>query len=220
MSKQLKNDIKFALQLNSEQKEAKDAILKNVITILNGKAGSGKTTVAAQVALDLLFRKEVEKVVITRALITDEEVGILPGGIDEKLAPFTAPIYDNMYRLYNREKIDSLIKDGEIEVIPIAFLRGRNFSNAIVICDEAQNLTNKQAEKILTRICHGSKVILCGDIDQCDLKRTNDSALHFLNKHIDKLDNCASLNLVTNHRHEVVEQILKLYKNGNGEKER
>ncbi len=101
-----KNTIKFSVQLNEEQKQAKEVILNSKITVIKGQAGSGKSLVAAQVALDLLFRREVEKVILTRPAVTSgEEIGFLPGSKEDKLAPYTAAIYDNMYRLYNKEII-------------------------------------------------------------------------------------------------------------------
>ena len=165
-----KNPIKFSVQLNEEQKQAKDVILNSKITVIKGQAGSGKSLVAAQVALDLLFRREVEKVILTRPAVTSgEDIGFLPGSKEDKLAPYTAAIYDNMYRLYNKEKIDKCVLDGQIEVIPLAFMRGRNLSNCCVVVDEGQNITHRQMELLLGRICNGTKMIVCGDVQQIDL---------------------------------------------------
>jgi len=164
-----KNPIKFRIQLNEEQKRAKESILHNTVTVLKGKAGSGKSLLAANVALDLLFTKEIEKIIITRpTVVAGQDIGFLPGGIDDKLAPFTAPVYENMHRLYDKEKIEKCIADGKIEIVPISFMRGRNFTDCLVVVDEAQNLTDTQTELILTRICNGSKVIFCGDSAQID----------------------------------------------------
>jgi phosphate starvation-inducible PhoH-like protein len=207
-----KNEIKFNVTLNDEQKEAKSRILNNVITVLKGKAGSGKSLLAAQIALDLLYRKEVEKIIITRATITaGENVGYLPGTIDAKLAPFTAPVYDNMYRLEDKQKIEKLVAEGLIEILPIAFMRGVNFTNACVIVDESQNITHPQMELILARICLGSKMILCGDSAQIDLPNKKDSGFDFICKHMDKIEGFGIENLKTNHRHPIVEPILDIY---------
>jgi len=148
-NRERKNEIKYHIPLTSEQREAKATILSNVITVLKGAAGSGKSTLAAQVALDLLFKKQIEKVIITRPMVvsSDEmEIGILPGGVNEKLSLYTAPVYDNMYRLYNKEKIENMVRDGLIEVIPLSMLRGRNFSNTLLIGDEMQNCTDRMLE--------------------------------------------------------------------------
>ena len=110
-----KNPIKFNIQLNDEQKLAKDIVLNGVVTALRGRAGSGKSLLAANIALDLLFRNEVEKIIITRpTVVAGQDIGFLPGGIDDKLAPFTAPVYENMHRLYNKEKIEKCIVEGKI----------------------------------------------------------------------------------------------------------
>jgi phosphate starvation-inducible PhoH-like protein len=210
--KKPKGEIKFAISLNEEQKEAKRNILSNVVTVLKGKAGSGKSLLAAQVALDLLFKKDIEKVIITRpTVVAGNDIGFLPGDINEKLAPFTAPVYENMYRLYNKEKIEKLVTDGQIEILPIAFMRGRNFSNCLVIVDEGQNVTDTQMELILTRICNGSRMIICGDGDQIDLKDKKLSGFDFVCKHFTDVPGFGIVALKTNHRHEIVENILNVY---------
>jgi phosphate starvation-inducible PhoH-like protein len=179
----LKNPIKFSITLNSEQKEAKDKILASKITFLKGQAGSGKSLLAAQIALDLLFKKEVEKIILTRPVVTaGEEIGFLPGSLKDKLDPYIAPIYDNMYRLYNKEKIDKEFAEGNIEIIPFAFMRGRNFSNSFIILDESQNITDTQMELAITRLCEGSKMVIVGDVGQIDLREKKDSGMFFLAK--------------------------------------
>jgi phosphate starvation-inducible PhoH-like protein len=208
-----KNPIKFNVQLNEEQKEAKTRIYQNTVSIIKGKAGSGKSLLAAQVALDMLYKEgNIERIIIARPAVTaGEEIGFLPGGKDEKMAPFTAPVYDNMYRLESKEKIEKLVIEGKIEVIPLAFLRGYNFTNCIVIVDEAQNATMTQLELILGRICLGSKVIICGDSAQIDLKKKSDSGFDVLYKHFKDVPEIAIITLQTNHRHPIVEQILEVF---------
>jgi phosphate starvation-inducible PhoH-like protein len=208
-----KNPIKFNLTLNEEQKEAKHQILHNTVSVLRGKAGSGKSLLAAQIALDLLFTKEIEKIIITRpTVVAGEDIGFLPGGIDDKLAPFTAPVYENMHRLYDKTKIEKCILDGQIEIVPVSFMRGRNFTNCLVVVDESQNLTDVQTELILTRICKGSKVIFCGDSAQIDLKYKKDSGFDFIVKHMVNIPNFNTVTLEKNHRHEIVDHILDVYK--------
>ncbi len=208
-----KNPIKFKLTLNEEQKEAKKQILHNTVTVLKGKAGSGKSLLAAQIALDLLFTKEIEKILITRAtVVAGQDIGYLPGGIDEKLAPFTAPVYENMHRLYDKVKIEKLIEEGKIEIVPVSFMRGRNFTDCLVVVDESQNLTDVQTELILTRICQGSKVIFCGDNAQIDLRNKKDSGFDFMVKHMVDVPSFNVVTLETNHRHEIVDPILEVYK--------
>lgn len=211
-----KNEIRFNIHLNDEQKEAKRCILENTVTVLKGQAGSGKSLVAVQVALDLLFRKDVEKIIVTRPLVTaGEDTGFLPGGIKDKTDPFTAPVFDNMYRIYNKDKIDKCVAEGQIEVIPFAFMRGRNFSNCIVIVDESQNVTHRQMELVLGRLCNGSKMILCGDTSQIDLKEKKLSGFDFICKNMTDVPGFRVVTLKTNHRHPIVEQILGVYKHYN-----
>jgi len=120
-----KTPIKFNVQLNEEQKKAKSTIMDNPITLLKGMAGSGKTLVATQCALDMFFTKQVEKIIITRPTVSKEDIGFLPGNIREKMDPWLAPIYHNLYMLYSREKIDKHLENGDIEIVPFAFIRGR-----------------------------------------------------------------------------------------------
>ena len=208
-----KNPIRFLVPLNEEQKEAKSVILENKITVLKGQAGSGKSLVAAQVALDLLFRRDVEKIILTRPAVTSgEDIGYLPGSKDEKLAPYTAAIYDNMYRLYDKEKIDKHVADGKIEVIPLAFMRGRNLTNCCVVVDEGQNITHRQMELMLGRLCQGSKMLICGDTAQIDLKDKKMSGFNFICTNFKEVPGFAVVTLKTNHRDPIVEHILEIYK--------
>jgi phosphate starvation-inducible protein PhoH and related proteins len=207
-----KGPIKFQIQLNEEQKEAKQTIIDSTVSIIRGKAGSGKSLLAAQVALDMLFKKEIEKIIIARPAVTaGEQIGFLPGSKDEKMAPFTAPVFDNMNRLYSKDKIEKLVLDGLIEIIPVGFLRGFNFTNCVVIIDEAQNCTEIQLELILGRLCMGSKIIICGDSAQVDLKNKKDSGFDFICKHMKDITGFSIIALQTNHRHPIVEDILKVF---------
>jgi phosphate starvation-inducible PhoH-like protein len=207
-----KNPIRFQVTLNEEQKVAKSVILQSKVTVLKGGAGSGKSMVAAQTALDLLFTHQVERVILTRpAISAGEELGFMPGDKDAKLAPYTAAIYDNMYRLYSKEKIDKEIVEGRIEVIPVAFMRGRNLTNCCVVVDEGQNISHRQMELILGRLCEGSKMIICGDTAQIDLKDKKMSGFGFICNNLTNVKGFAVITLKTNHRDPIVEDILKVY---------
>lgn len=206
-----KGPIKFKLQLNDEQKQAKQIILENPVTVLKGMAGSGKTLIATQVALDLLFRKEIEKVIITRPTVSKEDIGFLPGDIKEKMDPWLAPIYHNLFMLYSQDKVEKEIEAGNIEIVPFAFMRGRTFVNSFVIVDEAQNVTHTQMETVLGRLGKESKMVVCGDMAQIDLKDKRQTGFSFLAR---LEENVAGFKLVTlkrNHRHEIVSPILKVY---------
>ena len=209
--KVLKNPIKFKLQLNEEQKEAKAKILENTLTLLAGKAGSGKTMLACQIALDGLFRKEYEKIIITRPTVSKEDIGFLPGDLREKMDPWVQPIYQNMYALYNKDKIEKCIEEGEIEIVPVSFMRGRTFLDSCVIVDEAQNVTHSQMEMIVTRIGLRSKMIICGDDHQVDLKSRQDSGFKFLYKSAKKIKNMCAITLMNNHRNPIVDDLLEIY---------
>jgi phosphate starvation-inducible protein PhoH len=126
--KALKNPIKFQVQLNEEQKEAKQVVLNNKISVIRGSAGSGKTMLATQIALDLLFQKEVEKIVITRPTVSREDIGFLPGDIKEKMDPWLAPIYHNLYALYSKEKIE---KEATLKKVTISEGTGPAFDAQI-----------------------------------------------------------------------------------------
>jgi phosphate starvation-inducible protein PhoH and related proteins len=207
-----KGDIKFQVSLNEEQKAAKSVILSSKISVLKGSAGSGKSMLAAQVALDLLFRHEVEKIILTRPAVTSgEEIGFLPGDKDAKLAPYTAAIYDNMYRLYRKDLIDKHLLEGNIEVIPLAFMRGRNLTNCCVVVDEGQNITHRQMELLLGRLCTGSRMIICGDTAQIDLKDKKMSGFGFICNNLNNVPGFNIITLKTNHRDPIVEDILKVY---------
>ena len=206
-----KNPIKFKIELNQEQKEAKSKILENTVTLLAGSAGSGKTLLACQIALEKLFMKEVEKIIITRPTVSKEEIGFLPGDLREKMDPWVQPIYQNMYALYDRVKIEKHIQEGDIEIVPVSFMRGRTFLDSIVIVDEAQNVTHEQMEMIVTRLGLRSKMIICGDDNQVDLKNKRDSGFRFLYTASKKIKNLAAISLKTNHRNPIVEDLISYY---------
>lgn len=209
--KTIKNKIQFNLALNAEQKATKATILKDTISILMGRAGSGKTLLATQIALEHLYYREVERIVITRPTVSDEDIGFLPGDLKEKMDPWVSPIYSNMYALSGKGKIDKLIQDNVIEIAPISFMRGRTFVNCCVIVDEAQNITRSQMEMILTRLGVGSKMMICGDVSQSDLKNKKVSGFPYLLDMADKIRGLNIYELKTNHRHPIVDDILTYF---------
>ena len=206
-----KNPIKFKLQLNEEQKEAKAQILENTVTLLAGQAGSGKTLLACNIALDGLFRRMYDKVIITRPTVSKEEIGFLPGDLREKMDPWVQPIYQNMFLLYDKVKVEKYIEDSLIEIVPVSFMRGRTFVNSIVIVDEAQNVTHEQMEMIVTRLGKYSKMIICGDTHQVDLKKKEESGFKFLYTAAKKIKNMESITLTTNNRADIVQDLIDYY---------
>jgi phosphate starvation-inducible PhoH-like protein len=206
-----KNPIKFHIQLNPEQKTAKQTILDNTITLLAGSAGSGKTLLACNVALDGLFSKQYDKIIITRPTVSKEDIGFLPGDMREKMDPWVQPIYQNFYTLYGKEKMEKYLENGQIEIVPVSFMRGRTFLDSLIIVDEAQNVTHEQMEMIVSRIGVRSKMVICGDDHQIDLKKRSDSGFRFLYSASKKVKNLEAIKLLTNHRDPIVEDILDYY---------
>mgnify|MGYP001240941658 CR=1 FL=1 len=206
-----KNPIKYQIQLNEEQKQAKQIILDNTITLLAGSAGSGKTLLACNVALDGLFKREYDKIIITRPTVSKEEIGFLPGDLREKMDPWVQPIYQNFYTLYGKDRMQKYFDEDLIEIVPVSFMRGRTFLDSIVIVDEAQNVTHEQMEMIISRLGVRSKMIICGDDYQIDLKKKADSGFKFLYNAASKVKKLAALKLTTNHRDPIVEDLLEYY---------
>ena len=207
-----KNPIKFNVQLNEEQKKAKTTILESPITVLKGMAGSGKTLVATQAALDMLFTNQVEKIVITRPTVSKEEIGFLPGDLQAKMDPWLAPIYHNLFMLYSEDKIRKEMENGRIEIVPFAFMRGRTFVDSFVIVDEAQNVTHSQMETVIGRLGKGSKMVICGDMAQIDLRDKRETGFSFLSRIEEQVEGFRTASLEYNHRHEIVAPILNVYK--------
>jgi|TARA_B110000977_G_scaffold15008_1_gene18515 phosphate starvation-inducible PhoH-like protein len=205
-----KGKIKFNISLSDEQKLAKTAILYHPYNFIQGKAGSGKTLLAVQIALDMFFTRKVNKIVITRPTVSNEDNGYLPGSLNEKMEPWLVPIRSNMRKVYNKPPIlEKMEKDENIELVSLSHFRGRTFENSIVIVDEFQNLTKSQLGMVLGRLGKGSTMILTGDPHQIDLKFSNDSAIHDVPKLKDS-QYVYYTKLTDNHRHEALDELLRL----------
>lgn len=205
-------NIKYDIQLNDEQKYAKENILKYPFSFIHGNAGSGKTLLACATAADQFFKKSIQKIVVTRPTVATEDNGFLPGGIDDKMDPWLVPIRHNFRKYYNKkEKWDQLEKDGFLEIIPLTYFRGQTFENAICIIDEYQNLTSNQLKMCIGRLGLNSRMIFCGDEQQIDLKNRNNSAFWEVSK-IDSSDHVYLTTLLENHRHPAVAELLELLK--------
>jgi phosphate starvation-inducible PhoH-like protein len=208
-----KGKIKFGISLSEEQKLAKTAILYHPYNFIMGKAGSGKTLLAVQIALDMFFTRKVNKIIITRPTVSNEDNGYLPGSLNEKMEPWLVPIRSNMRKVYNKPMIlEKMEKNEDIELVSLAHFRGRTFDNSIVIVDEFQNLTKPQLGMVLGRLGKGSTMILTGDPQQIDLKFSNDSAIHEVPKLKDS-QYVYSTQLRDNHRHEALDELLRLLSN-------
>jgi len=205
-----KNSVRFNITLSDEQKAAKSEILKHAYSFVVGKAGSGKTLLAVQIALDQFFKRQYNKIIITRPTIATEDNGFLPGTEKEKLEPWLVPIMSNMRKVYNKEsKIDKMVELGEVELVSLSHFRGRTFENSVVIIDEFQNLTKAQFRMALGRLGKNSIMIFCGDNQQVDLKDVNYSAIHDVSKIKDSLY-VYKVVLEDNHRHKAIDDVLNL----------
>ena len=205
-----KGPIKFSISLSEEQKAAKQAILHHPYNFIVGKAGSGKTMLACQVALDMFFKRMINKIIITRPTVSTEDNGFLPGSEKEKMEPWLVPIRSNMRKVYNKPVIlEKMESDESIELVSLAHFRGRTFENSIVIVDEFQNLTRSQFKMALGRIGKGSTMVFCGDNQQIDLKDQNYSAIHDLPK-IGESQYVYKRVLQDNHRHEAIDEVFEM----------
>ena len=205
-----KGNVKFSISLSEEQKAAKQAILHHPYNFIVGKAGSGKTLLACQVALDMFFKRMINKIIITRPTVSTEDNGFLPGSEKEKMEPWLVPIRSNMRKVYNKPLILEKMENNEdIELVSLAHFRGRTFENSVVIVDEFQNLTRSQFRMALGRIGKGSTMIFCGDNQQIDLKDKNYSAIHDLSKITDSKYVYKRI-LLDNHRHPAIDEVFEM----------
>ena len=205
-----KGTVRFSLTLSPEQKVAKTEILKHPFNFVVGKPGSGKTLLAVQIALDQFFKKQCNKIIITRPTVSTEDNGFLPGSEREKMEPWLVPIRSNMRKVYNKpEKLDSMEKDESIELVSLAHFRGRTFEDSVCIIDEFQNLTKSQLSMVLSRLGKNSTMIFTGDNQQIDLKDKNYSAIHEVPKISTSKFVYKSL-LTDNHRHEAIDAVFEL----------
>jgi len=196
------------------QKEYVDAIKKNDITFGIGPAGTGKTYIAVAMAINSLKAREVEKIILARpAVEAGERLGFLPGDLQEKVDPYLRPLYDALYDMLGRDAALRLKERETIEVVPLAYMRGRTLDNSFIILDEAQNATKEQMKMFLTRMGFGSKVIVTGDISQVDLPRGKRSgltdAMHVL-KNVEGIAFC-ELKDTDVVRHPLVRRIVNAY---------
>lgn len=205
-----KGAIKYNITLTEEQKRAKELILNRPFNFLVGKAGTAKTFVACAVALDSLFKKQIERIIITRPTVATEDNGFLPGTFEEKMEPWLVPIWDNIGTIYaNDTKVKKLKEDKIIQVLSLSHFRGHTFQNAFCIVDEFQNLTTNQLKMVIGRLGKESTMVFCGDSDQIDLKNKQDSAI----MNVSKLEGSEYVNvihLLENHRHPAIQSLLQL----------
>ena len=174
----IKTPRKSVIARSEKQSDYIKALKENDIIMSLGPAGTGKSFLAVSVAVTLLMEKKIERVILSRpAVEAGEKLGFLPGDMKEKVDPYLRPLYDALYELFGAEKIDKRIENGEIEIAPLAFMRGRTLKNCFAILDEAQNATETQIKMFLTRIGENSKLVVNGDPSQIDLMNKSHSGL-------------------------------------------
>jgi phosphate starvation-inducible PhoH-like protein len=191
-----------------------------IITAI-GPAGTGKTFLACLSAINKLKEGKIDKIIITRPVVSvEEEIGFLPGNIEKKMEPWTRPIFDVFEEYYHPREIADMLDDGVIEISPLAYMRGRTFKNAFVIADEMQNATPSQMKMLLTRIGENSRMVVTGDLNQADRPREN-GLLEFCSLFDEggdfRMIAMARFETKDVERHPVVKEVLKIYKESDNE---
>ena len=206
--KVFKNEIKYQITLNDEQKEAKRLIIENQIVIITGRAGCGKSLVSAQTALDFMFKKQFDKILVTRAAVeVGHSLGFLPGSLNEKFNPYLEAFQENLVKCYDKVKIEELIKDEKVQALPVQFIRGKTIDDVLVV-EEAQNLTKAEMLAILTRLGKNGRIIINGDNEQKDI-RDPFNGLSYVIELSKKIAEIKWVKLKHNHRSDLVGKILE-----------
>jgi phosphate starvation-inducible PhoH-like protein len=214
----IKTPKKSIIPRSEKQKEYVRALRQSDIVISAGPAGTGKTFLAVAVGLTMLLEKKIERIILSRPAGEEgERFGFLTGDMKEKVDPYLRPLYDSLYDLFDYEKIQRMIEIGEIEIAPLAFMRGRTLKNSFAILDEAQNATDTQIKMFLTRIGENSKIVINGDPSQIDLLNKNTSGLDSSKKILSHLDEISVIDFDHSDvvRHPLVSKIVKAYSNHN-----
>jgi phosphate starvation-inducible PhoH-like protein len=197
------------------QKMYVDAIRDNTITFGIGPAGTGKTYLATAMAVNAFFGKQVGRIILTRpAVEAGESLGFLPGTVSEKVDPYFRPLFDALYDMIDGERLAALIEKGEVEIAPMAFMRGRTLNDSFIILDEAQNTSPEQMKMFLTRLGFGSKMVVTGDVTQIDLPHSRTSGLVTVPEVLDDVDDITIVQFDGHDvvRHKLVQRIVNAYK--------
>ena len=212
-TRERKNEIKSinAIQLNEEQKEAKRLIIENQIVIVTGRAGSGKSLVCAQTALDFLKKKQIACIYNTRAAVeVGKSLGFLPGALNEKYDPYMEALIETLNKCCSdKTEVQKLIQDEKVKALPIQFIRGKTVDDVLIV-EEAQNLTKAEMLAILTRLGKTGKIIINGDNEQTDIKTTSGelNGLTYAIELSKKIEEIKWIKLKENHRSDLVGKIL------------
>jgi phosphate starvation-inducible PhoH-like protein len=205
--KVLKGEIKYKISLNEEQKETKRLIIDNQIVIITGRAGCGKSLVSAVTALDFLFKKQYEQILVTRAAVeVGHSLGFLPGSLNEKFDPYLEAFQENLIKCYDKVRIDEIISSKKVNALPVQFIRGKTIDDVLIV-EEAQNLSKAEMLAILTRLGKNGKIIINGDNEQKDIKDPF-NGLSYAIELSKKIDGIEWVKLKHNHRSDLVGKIL------------
>jgi phosphate starvation-inducible protein PhoH and related proteins len=217
----IKTPKRTVIPRSKKQKEYVKALKTDQIIMSLGPAGTGKTYLAVAVALTMLLEKKVERIILSRpAVEAGERLGFLPGDMKEKIDPYLRPLYDSLHDLFDYEKIQKKIETGEIEIAPLAFMRGRTLKNSFAILDEAQNATQTQIKMFLTRIGENSKLVVNGDPSQIDLPNKSQSGLLESQKILKDIKEISIIKFDHNDviRHPLVAKIVEAYRINSNDK--
>ena len=210
----IKTPKRTVIPRSKKQKDYIRALKESDIVISNGPAGTGKTYLAVAIALTMLLEKKIDRIILSRpAVEAGEKLGFLPGDMRDKVDPYLRPLYDSLYDLLDYEKIQKKLEIGDIEIAPVAFMRGRTLKNSFAILDEAQNATDTQIKMFLTRIGENSKIVVNGDSSQIDLINKNHSGLLRSKNLLKNLDEISVVDFDHTDvvRHPLVTKIVKVY---------
>ena len=217
----IKTPKRSVIPRSKKQKEYVKALKTNQIIMSLGPAGTGKTYLAVAATLSMLLEKKVERIILSRpAVEAGEKLGFLPGDMKEKIDPYLRPLYDSLHDMFDYDKIQRKIESGEIEIAPLAFMRGRTLKNCFAILDEAQNATQTQIKMFLTRIGENSKLVVNGDPSQIDLLNKSHSGLVQSQNILKGIKEISIINFDQNDviRHPLVTKIVEAYKKNTNDK--
>ena len=208
-----KGDITYKVSLTEEQRDVKRECFNYKINIITGDAGTSKTFTACQIALDMLFKRQIDRITIMRPTVATEDIGFMPGDSRSKMEGWVIPVIENFKTLYDKNKIEKLLEEEIIRILPLQFCQGVTFYNELTLLDEGQNCTKEQMNMVMTRVGRGSTLLITGDMRQNQLKNKSLSGFKELLDLQGKTSLIGFHELKENYRDPVVREVLELYNN-------
>ena len=206
-----KGDITYKVSLTEEQRDVKRECFNYKINIITGDAGTSKTFTACQIAVDMLFKRQIDRITIMRPTVATEDIGFMPGDSRSKMEGWVIPVIENFKTLYDKNKIEKLLEEETIRILPLQFCQGVTFYNELTLLDEGQNCTKEQMNMVMTRVGRGSTLLITGDIRQNQLKNKSLSGFKELLDLQGKTSLIGFHELKENYRDPVVREVLELY---------